>query len=298
MKFILRDDDINYHYSKAQLSKWYDGVLEYCPISICIPAFIKGDFFKWVEVFESNTPYSEEEWLADNQIHGIGENEDLVNYIKELLAEKKVAISMHGIIHRNEEMDIPPVDNNFIRGAEFFTKKNYTDDLKKAKEYLNNLFDVDICSFSPPQNMINLNGLQAIKANNLSLCADLFRSPRPKQFVKACKFYGLKGTVKILWYRFVLGQQYPYVIKNGVSFVGHQRLQIGYKVKDIKDAFDYCYEKNGVFVLSTHSYGFDQQMLYDDCSMKDALIDILQYVHSFSNVEYTTLHDLFNKNQQ
>jgi hypothetical protein len=295
MKFILRDDDINYHYTKNQLLSWYDGVLEYCPVSICIPAFIKGDFFKWVQIFESHIPYSDEDWLADNQIHGIGENEELVNYIKDLLAQRKATISMHGIIHRNEEMEIPPVENNFIRGAEFYTNKDYTDYIRDAKEYLDNLFGVDVCSFSPPQNMINLNGLKAIKANNLSLCADLLRSPRPKHFINECKFYGFKGTVKVLWYRFVLGHQYPYVLKNGISFIGHQRLQPGCSIKEIKSAFDYCYNKNGVFVLSTHSYGFDHIMKYDHCTMKEALIDILKYAHSFNDVEYSTLHDLFQK---
>ncbi|OYP50547.1 hypothetical protein CIK97_05905 [Prevotella sp. P3-120] len=294
MKFILRDDDINYHYSAEQLAKWYDGITDICPVSICIPAFIKGDFFKWVEIFESHTPYDENEWLKTGVPYKLGDNKELVKYIKGLIENGKATISMHGIHHRNEEMDMPPVANNFIRGAEFYTNNDYTSKLKEAKEYLENLFKVKICSFSPPQNMINLNGLRAIRNNHLSLCADLIRSPRmPKTMVE---FYGLAGTIKILYYRFALGHQYPYIIHHkGIDLIGHCRLQPGNNYDEIINSFNYCYKKNGVFVLSTHSYGFDTQMADGSGTMKETLMRVLNVVKQYPNIEYTTLNDIFCK---
>lgn len=294
MKFILRDDDINYHYSAEQLAKWYDGVIDKCPVSICIPAFVKGDFFRWVKVFESHTPYDENEWLENGVPYKLGNNKELVEYIRSLVNTNKASISMHGIHHRNEEMDIPPVANNFIRGAEFYTNNDYTENVKEAKEYLEDLFNVEIFSFSPPQNMINCHGLEAIRNNGLSLCADWIRSPRLLKTMLS--FYGIGGTIKILYYRFVLGHFYPYIIKhNNIGYVGHCRLQPGNTYQEIIDSFKYSYKKDGIFVLSTHSYGFGFQMLDNTGTVKDTLLRVLDYVREFPEIEYTTLNDIFRK---
>lgn len=294
MKFILRDDDINYHYSAEQLAKWYEGIIDVCPISICIPAFVKGDFFRWVKVFESHTPYDENEWLENGVPYKLGDNKELVDYIRSLVNTNKASISMHGIHHRNEEMDMPPVANNFIRGAEFYTNNDYSENVKEAKVYLEDLFNVKIVSFSPPQNMINCNGLEAIRNNGLSLCADWIRSPRlPKTMLS---FYGVEGTIKILYYRFILGHQYPYIIHHkGIDLIGHCRLQPGNSYDEIINSFNYCYQKKGVFVLSTHSYGFDTKMADGSGTMKETLTKVLNIVRRYPNIEYTTLNEVFSK---
>lgn len=290
MKFIIRDDDINYHFTAEQLEKWYDGITESCPISVSVPAFVKGDFFKWVNIFENHIPYNQNEWLNDNKVYKLGDNVALTQYLKRLLREKKIAISMHGVFHRNDEMEMGEVQKNFIRGAEYYTNRDYADILKEAKEYLNELFGIDICSFSPPQNMINEKGLEALVANKLSLCTDFIS---PKKVRECIKMYGLCNCLKLLYYR-LLKKPYPYVFHHhGIGFVRHCRLQPGKDIEKIKEEFEYTYRKNGVFVLSTHSYGFDTKMSNYDMTMKEALIDILRYSQQYNNIEYTTLHDLF-----
>lgn len=294
MKFILRDDDINYHYNRAQLSKWYEGITDICPISICIPAFVKGDFFRWCKVFESREAYEESDWLNDNKMFPIGDNLELVDYLKSLIKDGKASISMHGIYHRNEEMDIPQVENNFIRGAEFYTNNDYTKEVEEAKKYLENLFSININSFTPPQNMINDNGFRALRNNRLSVCADLIRSPR--RFRTCMSYYGIIGYISILYYRFFKGRHYPYMITNGnINFIGHQRLQPCIKENEIIDSFEYCHKKNGIFVLSTHSYAFDQKMDDSELSMKQQLMRILNYSTKYKDIEYTTLQNLFNE---
>ena len=294
MKFIIRDDDINYHYSAKQLSLWYDGITDICPISVCIPAFVKGDFFKWVNIFENHIPYDQEEWLKDNKIYKIGDNIGLVAFLQQLLNDKKISVSLHGVYHRNDEMELSEVENNFIRGAELFTNRDYTSTVKEAKQYLEELFGISICSFTPPQNMINLNGFRAIKANGLSLCTDYLARSRYREGVR---MYGLYNFLKICLYRHS-GRNYPYIINhNNISFVEHCRLQPGKKIDYIKGVFDYTNKKDGVFILSTHSYGFDYKMKFYNMTMKEALMDILHYSEQFENVEYTTLHDLFSRKQ-
>lgn len=292
MKFIIRDDDINYHFQADQLEKWYSGIIDICPISVCIPAFVKGDFFKWVNIFENHLPYNQQEWLDDNKIYKIGENLQLVAYLKDLLKEGKIGISMHGIFHRNDEMEYGEVKNNFIRGAEFYTNRDYYTLLKEAKDYLSDLFDIQVCSFTPPQNMINKKGLEAVVANGLSLCTD----PLNYRDLGSClRFYGLINTLHLYYDRkFNRRLLYSYPFFHKVGFVFHTRLQPQLDINSIISEFDYTYKKNGVFVLSTHSYGFDVQMKNCDMTMKEALMEILHYSQKYDNVEYITLHELFS----
>lgn len=292
MKFILRDDDISFYYDVSTLQRWFDGVIDLVPISICLVPFIKGDQIKWREVFESHTLYDENDWLADNKIYGLGENKELVKYIKELISNQKVAISLHGIHHRNEEMEMEVVKNNFIRGAEFNTNRDYSNELKESIYYIESLFGVKINSFTPPQNLINSNGLKALKNNHLNLCSDLIS---PKKIKLCCNSYGITNWLKLLLYRILYKRKYPFLISNQISFIDHFRLQPGSDVDKIKKEFKRVYEENGIFVLSTHTYGFDMKMERWEGNMKDALLDVLKYVKMFDGVEFITIDDLFKR---
>ena len=289
MKFIIRDDDINYHFTVEQLSKWYDGIIEICPISVCIPPFVKGHFFKWAHQAEKHLPYDEEERKRDCEIYKIGENRELIDYLKQKLIAGEIGISLHGITHRNDE-GLAPVKGNHIRGAEFYTNNDYTEYLAEAKSYLSELFGIEINSFSPPQNMINEKGLLALRNNNLSLCTDLITSRNIPLWIKS---YGIINTLRLYGYRRFKHHNYPFVIKHKVKFVDHVRLQPGKSVDDIKKELDYVHSVNGVFVLSTHSYGFDYKMTTCDMTMKEALLEILHYSQKYKDIEYTTLHELF-----
>lgn len=291
MKFIIRDDDVSYHFQASQLAEWYSGIIDVCPISICIPPFIKGNFFDGIYRLDHHIKRTREERLAD-EIYKIGDNIELVAYIRQLLAEHKASVGLHGIRHRNEEdISKKPVKGNYITGAEFYTQNDYTEALREAKAYLGGVFDVDVNYFSPPQNMVNGKGLQAIINNNMSLCTDLVYSRSYKELLK---FYGLKNFIIMGYYKKVKHHPYPFVISHGgVKFIDHTRLQPGKNIEQIKREFDFVKKENGVFVLSTHCYGFDYKMEHYNMTMKEALINILNYSQQFENVEYTTLHDLF-----
>lgn len=290
MKFIIRDDDVSYHFQPEQLEKWYDGIIDICPISICIPPFIKGNFFDGIYRLDHNIKRSREVWLADES-YKIGDNKELVEYLKDLIGQGKASIGLHGIRHRNEEeISKIPMKGNYITGAEFLTQIDYTDSLSEAKEYLEKIFDIKINYFTPPQNLINSKGLEAVVNNNLSLCTDLVGTHDWKKWLR---FYGFLNTMIMAYYKKFKHHRYPFVIEHKVKFIDHTRLQPGKNIEQIKQEFDFVRSKNGVFVLSTHCYGFDYKMEHYDMTMKEALIDILKYTQQFDDVEYTTLYELF-----
>lgn len=290
MKFIIRDDDVSYHFQPEQLEKWYDGIIDICPISICIPPFIKGNFFDGIYRLDHNIKRSREVWLADES-YKIGDNKELVEYLKDLIGQGKASIGLHGIRHRNEEeISKIPMKGNYITGAEFLTQIDYTDSLSEAKEYLEKIFDIKINYFTPPQNLINSKGLEAVVNKNLSLCTDLIGTHDWKKWLR---FYGFLNTMIMAYYKKFKHHRYPFVIEHKVKFIDHTRLQPGKNIEQIKQEFDFVRSKNGVFVLSTHCYGFDYKMEHYDMTMKEALIDILKYTQQFDDVEYTTLYELF-----
>ena len=290
MKFIIRDDDVSYHFQPEQLAKWYDGIIDICPISICIPPFIKGNFFEGIYRLDHNIKRSREVWLSDES-YKIGDNKELVEYIKDLISQGKASIGLHGIRHRNEEeISKIPMKGNYITGAEFLTQIDYTDSLREAKEYLEKTFDIKINYFTPPQNLINSKGVEAVVNNNLSLCTDLVGTHDWKKWLR---FYGFLNTMIMAYYKKFKHHRYPFVIEHKVKFIDHTRLQPGKNIEQIKQEFDFVRSKNGVFVLSTHCYGFDYKMEHYDMTMKEALIDILKYTQQFDDVEYTTLYELF-----
>lgn len=291
MRFIIRDDDVSYHFQADQLAKWYDGIIDICPVSICIPPFIKGNFFDGIYRLDHHIKRTWEERMADG-IYKIGDNQALVEYIKELLHQKKASVGLHGIHHRNDE-DFAriPRKGNFVGGAEFFTQNDYSKDLTAAKKYLEEVFGVEINYFSAPQNMISSKGMTALVNNKLSLCTDLTYTRDIKDLLH---FYGLWNVAIMAYYRKVKHHSYPFVIKhNGIKFITHTRLQPGNNIEKIKREFDYVKSLNGVFVLSTHCYGFDYKMEQYDMTMKEALMDILHYTQQYDDVEYTTLYELF-----
>lgn len=290
MKFIIRDDDISYHFQPEQLSKWYEGIIDICPISICIPPFIKGNFFEGIYRLDHHIKRGREVWLADES-YRIGDNKELVSYLKNLIKGGKVSIGLHGIRHRNEEeISKTPMKGNYITGAEFYTQEDYTDKLHEAKSYLEQVFETDINYFTPPQNLISPKGLEAIINNNLSLCTDLVFTRNLSELIH---FYGLWNTMLMAYNKRVKRHRYPFVVKKKVKFIDHTRLQPGKSIEQIKQEFEFVRKKNGIFVLSTHCYGFDYKMEHYDMTMKEALMDILHYTQQYDDVEYTTLYELF-----
>lgn len=290
MKFIIRDDDVSYHFQHKQLKEWYSGIVDICPISVCIPPFIKGNFFEGVYRAEHGITRSLEERKADD-IYKLGDNKELTDYLKSLLKQNLVSIGLHGIHHRNEEdFSQIPVKGNFITGAEFYTEEDYTDYLHEAKIYLEHVLETDINYFTPPQNLLSSKGLEAIVNNNLSLCTDLVGT---HDWRKWLHFYGYWNTMLMLYYKKFKRHRYPFVVKKKVKFIDHTRLQPGKSIEQIKQEFDFVRSLDGVFVLSTHCYAFDYKMEHYDMTMKEALMDILHYTQQFDDVEYTTLYELF-----
>lgn len=296
MKFALRDDDLNYFFHPKEIEHNYKEIWDICPISMSVVPFIKGNWKENVIKMENHgpgemSPKLLEDIINDKKVYPIGNNKSLINFIKDKIEEKKIYLTLHGIYHRNEDPIIPKFDNNFGIGAEFYTTRDLTNKVKKAINYLEDLFQQKIEVFTPPQNSLSNKGLDALVNNNLFVCTDLPDLRRLETiFTLGIINYLKYGIHKVNNRGFV----YPHTIINGrLKIVDHQRLQPGTDIMKIYEGFERAHKNDGVFVLSTHSHGFSYKMNNSDKRMGQVLKEFVHYVSNKRNVEFVSLNQLF-----
>ena len=157
-KYFIRDDDTSYFTSVEQLKSAYEDLWCYGPIGLAIIPFS----VKTLNQGETGNLIQD-----SNSEHFIGENIELVNYIKKLIKEDKVYIMLHGYNHY-----YLPSENNSkypYRVAEFIYRSDQLRIIKEGKEALENLFGVPIKWFIPPSNALTIETISACDSLQLNL---------------------------------------------------------------------------------------------------------------------------------
>jgi len=297
MKFALRDDDLNYFYKPEYIENNFKNIWDICPISMSVIPFVKGNWPLITQELENRGPgYIDDDLIKkikeDNTIYPIGDNLQLVDFVGKKIEDGKIYLTLHAIHHRNEDKIIPQIGRNFGIGAEFFTTRDLTKQVKEAIEYLEKIFLQKIKVFTPPQNLLSHEGLKAILNNNLSICGDL---PSVKE-INTIKQFGLFNYTKYFVHKLLNPDiQYPYpIINHKLKLISHSRLQPSTNTQKLYQSFEDAYRRNGVFILSTHSYGFDFKMKDTGERMGDALEKLINTAKKMSGVDFVNLEDCFN----
>ena len=298
MRFAIRDDDVNYHFSEQFLADSLDGVSNICPVTLAVVPWYQGNWKQNIELFESlgNAGITDEVIRAikqDNDIYRIDDNQALIHYLTQELEAGRVSIAQHGIYHKNNDKVVPKFAKNFGIGAEFYTTRDLSDELYLSNKYLNGVFDYDVIFFTPPQNLLSEKGLDALLSNDMSVCGCL---PSAKNYRLLSKYFSTVNFLRIFKHQLFnrkTKRPYPHAIKFGEGyFIEHVSLQPSTSIDDIKDAIDFVARKGGDFVLSTHTYGFNYKMSNSDKTMKEALIDLLEYVQTNHEVKFVTMNEI------
>ena len=238
MKFAIRDDDISYFTDPVKLENLYIDIIQDCPISFsCIP-FLGGNNDDLNDP-ETRSKYDKQwlDWISPDE-KLIGENEELVNLLRKWCDQGRGTIMMHGVHH-----DL----------CEFTQNKNFTDEVKKAKQYLERLFSRDVLVFTPPNNSIGISGVHAIEENNMDIMLSFGHMPNERpyrldniiNFTRLLKLYLFNGktrrTLKPLRFK-------------GHKEQGCYDLGPNTKYDEIMDGLKHAARKNGNFVIATRHY--------------------------------------------
>lgn len=157
-RYFIRDDDTSYFTTIDQLELAYGDLWSYGPIGLAvIPFTVKTENHGEIG---NQVQYPDKEYF-------IGDNKELVLYIKNLIKEKKVYIMLHGFNHYYRPSDDK---TRYPFGIpEFIYTDNQYEKIKKAKEALENLFDIEIKWFIPPSNALVKETILACDKLNLNL---------------------------------------------------------------------------------------------------------------------------------
>jgi peptidoglycan/xylan/chitin deacetylase (PgdA/CDA1 family) len=145
-EFAIRDDDPNYFTDPDELKRAYADLPTSIPISFAVVPF--HGCTKTLAIPEGR-------WEGNKEFP-IGENKKLITYLQKELENGSASVMLHGYNHIR-----------YSEGPEFVAGENLQDRVKKGREYLEELLDVDINIFVPPNNSFSRTGLKAIKDENL-----------------------------------------------------------------------------------------------------------------------------------
>jgi len=147
MRFAIRDDDTCYFTSPEDLKEAYVDLWGKIPISLAVIPFVKA----------RKAPFIPKDYQNSGKEYPIGENQELVSFIRKGIKRGNVSIMLHGYNHE------------YYPEPEFVAGKNLAEKVKRGKKYLEDIFEVEIKTFVPPGNKISARGFRAVKECGLNL---------------------------------------------------------------------------------------------------------------------------------
>jgi len=298
MNLAIRDDDTNFFTTPDDLIEAYADIWDRVPITLFVVPFMMGNWKSWI--YERHFNYQNldfNKYNLDKKIYPIGDNKELVSFLKEKSEKGCIEIAMHGIHHRNLDLNIPYFKNNRGENAEFFTDRDLTSQLSESKRYLEELFEIDIKVFSPPQNLLSHRGYWSVVNNNLNLVynrSPLFFCRNVNDlgvFNSSVLFYS--ALVEKLNCRNASGLN-GFTKANNIIELLHKPLQPSTNIDNlIKEVMKNMQNSLQVFVLSTHYFAF-QQYFDPSRSLKKNLIKLLDIFFQNNDCKYYTISEMID----
>ena len=271
MRFAIRDDDTNYFTKPEELERIYRDIWNTCPVSLSVVPF---------HGCTKSGAIPDKFWIGD-KIFPVGENKELLQFLKEKIRESKVSITLHGYNHK----DNPD-------GYEFETGTDLHDKIKQGKEYLEQLFDVKIEVFVPPHNILSREALAAVVDNGLNL----INIPSFRLAKRAFQIGTIIQFVKMKAFRLKhKNKKYPYVLNFcDHNEVGYYSLTPHVTLETLKTDFDFCCKMGGSFILSTHYWEFTAKQIHDsNLQMGNVFNKFWEYVCQKKGVNFVTVNQIF-----
>lgn len=238
LRFAVRDDDVCFHTDVRLLQRLYGDISRDCPISFsCIP-FVGGydvDGFtpeKWAQ-FDLQW----REWQS-KEVLPIGDNHELVSLLRGWCAEGRATVMLHGIHH-----DL----------YEFTQAKDFREDIRTAKCYLENLFSRSVTVASAPNNSLGSCATRGLAQNGFDILTAFGHLPeeRPAGIRNYLNF------ARLLLLYLYFGKRFR--LTRPLDFGSHREqscYEIGPSTRydELVAGFEFARRRGGNFVVATHYY--------------------------------------------
>lgn len=282
-KYIcLRDDDTNFFTSVDELRAAYGHLWGVIPVTLAVIPFVHGSEQK---IFDVELPYEKkfenlrhwelkataEELSAYHKVYPIGDNQELVEEIKSMVANGKIEIAQHGVFHRYTEF-----------GAELLGDRMSFASLRDGKEYLEKVFGTSIKTLIPPGNVIDLTVVEYM--NRLGMHLFISGRIRAKNRLETIKTY-LKYPESFIDRQIKTSR--PMHSRYGIHYFGSHTFEDGSNIKElfikIKTELDTC----GFTALGTH-----YRHLQNNSNQKDYL-SLIDKIASFDGIQFVTANEYY-----
>lgn len=259
MRFAIRDDDVCFHTDPRELEAVWGSVSSVCPISFsCIP-FVGG--FDVDSYTPERWALYDQRWLAwqTKETFPIGDNAELVSFLKEWCDAGRATIMLHGVHHDLYELAGPGPFHDAIRSA---------------KEYLETVFAREVSTASPPNNSLGPVATRALEDVGLDILIAFGHLPAERPLDLA----NLANFLRVLAMYARHGRRRR--ATRPLRFRGHQE-QPCYGLGpntipvELTEGLEAAIEADGNFVLATHYYHLSERP-----ELLDQMNDLIAYAVS------------------
>lgn len=269
MKFVIRDDDACAFTSPREIQGCYDSIWPEIPVSLSVtPYRIPGQ-----------DPHAPDHLVGSMDPMPLEQNVEFVRFLREGIDDGRVDITLHGYHHLC-----------YDEKPEFIGGDNLKEKALKGKEHLENLFDLNIRTFVPPNNGIRRQGLDAISEAGMNLAGmlNLWSS-----HFRRVSFKSLSHCPSVWWYQKVRSRKYPFMLDLG----DHKEIAchtVGPRssYQDLRKELRFCHEVGGIFVLATHYHAFDR-VTEDGIKVGKAVHGLIDMAAAFPGTQFVGFNSIW-----
>ena len=269
MKVAIRDDDTSYFTTPESLDRVYRDIWDRVPVCLAVVPFAIG-------YEQPGIPRAH--WHSGESF-ALDRNPELVAFLRELIAARRVTIALHGYTHQ----DYP---DGFEFQAAPDPERRVHEGLRELRETL----AAPITVFVPPHNALSKRGLAAVAAAGLNILGS-FLSFRPS--MRSWELGTAANWWRVRRYRTATGRSkadrlvYPHVLRyRRHAEFGCHSLVPGTTVEELVSGFEEARRAGGDFCLATHYWEVDQ-------SLKDVMRRFLDHAALVPDVTFVPAEALF-----
>lgn len=237
--FSIRDDDTSFFTSPQELERVYSKYLGKVPIALATVPFSVSEHRG--RVFDSR-------YKSNDQV-ALGENKELVEWLKEKTRLGQIEIMLHGYNHQYKY-----INGRWVGEYGWKSAQQLSDETLQGKLYLEELLDVEIRIFVPPSNTISVAGIYAIRKAGLNLSGIMGRcGDRPLTLDYPYAY------IKRWTWRIIRGEAFPFPISlGGIKELRAYALTPRADFNYLLNQLIICSKINAPFVVATHYWEFNE----------------------------------------
>lgn len=260
MKFVIRDDDLNYFSKPEDIQRWYTDIFSKdIPVGFATIPFVKPES----DVYTGGAEFESREYA-------VHENEELVLYVKN---NPSIEILQHGTTHET------------VNGVYEYARILSKDETKRGREELERTFDKTVNIFVPPHDWIGTSGIKSVENAGMNIIRG--RGAGLRNVILRWEYVTV--FVRMLFFKvrhLIAGRKvlaYPFVL----NFGKHKEM-CSYRLEDT-DVFEglaYAHKRNGIFVVVTHLHFYTEEK-------KERLLALIQKAKEY-NAEFIRPSEIFS----